>query len=408
MIRLQSPRLGGHSRQSPANRKYRHKKRNWGFPQVNPRTLFALDPLRDKRWRELTNAHPASSVFHKPEWLSALQSSYGYEPVVYTTCEPSADLTSGIVFCKVKSWLTGRRLVSLPFSDHCDPLVENSAEHDDLLLRVRASVDGGEWDYCEVRPVRFAPGAATMLGQSNRYFWHSIDLRPSLENIFKTLHSSVQRKIRRAERESLTYAEGNSELLLQQFYKLVIVTRRRQNLPPQPIKWFRSLIANLGANLKIRVASKDSMPIASILTLNHSPTVTYKYGCSDARMHALGGMALCFWSTIQQAKDAGYETLDLGRSDTTNSGLIAFKEHWGGVRSDLSYWRYPNRPRSNQSWVKQVIVEQIVKAAPDRALTAVGKSVIPTHWMSECRCFNGIDQWGPRKNYPRGSNSLTP
>lgn len=339
---------------------------------MNSKTLFVLDPLRDKRWWELTNVHPASSVFHSREWLSALQSSYGYEPVVYTTCEPSANLTSGIVFCKVKSWLTGRRLVSLPFSDHCDPLVENSAELDDLLLRIRASVDDGQWGYVEIRPIRFEPGASTMLGRSNQFFWHLVDLRPSLENIFKTLHSSVQRKIRRAERESLTYAEGNSELLLEQFYKLVIMTRRRQNLPPQPIKWFRSVVANLGANLKIRVASKDSMPIASILTLNHSSTVTYKYGCSDARMHALGGMALCFWTTIQQAKSAGYETLDLGRSDTTNSGLIAFKERWGGVRSDLSYWRYPNRPRSDHSWLKQGMVEQIVKAVPDRALTAVG------------------------------------
>jgi Acetyltransferase (GNAT) domain len=334
--------------------------------------LFALDPLRDERWRELTDAHPASSVFHRPEWLSALQSSYGYEPVVYTSCEPSADLTSGIVFCKVKSWLTGRRLVSLPFSDHCDPLVENSAELDDLLLRLRTSVDGGEWGYCEVRPVRFAPGAATMLGRSNRYFWHSIDLRPSLENIFKTLHSSVQRKIRRAEREGLAYEEGNSERLLRQFYDLVVITRRRQHLPPQPIQWFRALIASLGANLKIRIASKNGVPIASILTLNHKQTVTYKYGCSDARMHPLGGMALCFWTTIQQAKAAGYETLDLGRSDTSNPGLIAFKEHWGGVRSDLGYWRYPNRLQSHQSVVKQSILERIVKVAPDRVLTTIG------------------------------------
>jgi len=334
--------------------------------------LFALDPLRDRRWRELTNGHPFSSVFHEPEWLSALHSAYGYEPVVYTTCEPSAELRSGIVFCKVKSWLTGRRLVSLPFSDHCDPLMESSAKLDDLLLRVRKSVDSGEWGYCEVRPVRFAPGAATMLGQSNRYFWHSVDLRPSLENIFKTLHTSVQRKIRRAEREALGYEEGTSERLLGQFYKLVVVTRRRQHLPPQPIKWFRALIASLGANLKIRVASKNGVPIASILTLNHKQTVTYKYGCSDAQMHPLGGMALCFWTTIQQAKAAGYETLDLGRSDTSNAGLITFKEHWGGVRSDLDYWRYPNRLQSPPSVVKQRIVERIVKVAPDRVLTTVG------------------------------------
>jgi len=292
---------------------------------------------------------------------------------VYTTCEPSAELTSGIVFCKVKSWLTGHRLVSLPFSDHCDPLVESSVEFDDLLLSVRESVDGGKWDYCEVRPVRFEPGVSIMLEQSNQYSLHAIDLQPSIGAILKNFHkNSVQRKIRRAEREGLAYEEGNSERLLGHFYKLLLVTRRRQHLAPQPMKWFRSLMATFGANLKIRVAFKNGVPIASILTLGHKNTVTYKYGCSDARLHPLGGMALLLWNTIQQAKAAGCEKLDLGRSDSSNEGLTAFKEHLGGIRSPLYYWRYPNRSHSHESLWVRTIAGRLVKAAPDRLLAAVG------------------------------------
>lgn len=342
------------------------------FLRVNSRSVFVVDPLRDKRWRELIKRHPASSVFHSTEWLSALRLAYGYEPVVCTTCKPSAELTSGIVFCKVKSWLTGRRLVSLPFSDNCEPLVESHAEFDDLLLPVLESVDGGEWDYCELRPVRFEPGVASTFGESDRYCWHEIDLQPSIDAIVRNFHKSVKRKIRRAEREALAYEEGSSERLLRQFYKLLVATRRRQHLPPQPMKWFRSLMASFGTNLKIRVAFKSGMPIASILTLNYKNTVTYKYGCSDARLHPLGGVALVFWNTIQQAKAAGYEKVDLGRSDISNEGLPAFKEHWGGIRSDLSYWRYPNRPRSHESVGKRVIMGRIVKAAPDRLLAAMG------------------------------------
>ena len=340
---------------------------------MKPSGLFALDPLRDERWRQLVDGHPASSVFHSTEWLNALRLAYGYEPVVYTNSDPSsATIASGIVFCKVKSWLTGRRLVSVPFSDHCDPLVGSSAEFDDLLLQVRDSVRSGGWQYGEVRPLRLEPGVATMFGQSNQYLWHAVDLRPSIDGIYRNLHGSVRRRIRRAEREALTYEEGNSERLLRQFYKLVVRTRRRKYLPPQPMQWFRSLIASLGANLTIRVASKDGVPIASILTLTHKKTVTYKYGCSDARMHPLGGVSLVLWNTIQQAKAAGYETLDLGRSDTGNEGLAAFKEHWGGARSDLRYWRYPGRLQSPPGVVRRRIAQQIVKVTPDRVLIAVG------------------------------------
>jgi hypothetical protein len=343
-----------------------------GDSRVNSRSLFVFDPLRDPRWPELVKRHPASSVFHSEKWLSALHLAYGYKSVVYTTCGPAVELTSGVVFCKVKSWLTGHRLVSLPFSDHCDPLVESSAEFDDLLLPVRDSVDGGKWDYCEVRPFCFEPGALTMLGQNHRYYLHAIDLQPSIEDIYRNFHNSVRRKIRRAEREALAYEEGNSERLLGHFYKLLMVTRRRHRVPPQPMKWFRSLMASFGADLKIRVAFKNGMPIASILTLNHKNTVTYKYGCSDARLHSLGGMALLLWTTIQQAKAAGYEKFDLGRSDSRNKGLTTFKEHWGGIRFSLSYWRYPNRPHTYESSWARTIAVRLVKAAPDPLLAAVG------------------------------------
>ncbi len=344
-----------------------------GSPYARTRSVFALDPLRDARWTDLIKRSPSSSVFHSREWLSALHVAYGYEPVVYTSCDPFAELTSGIIFCKVRSWLTGRRLVSLPFSDHCDPLVETYAEFDELLLSLRESVDGEGWNYCEVRPLRLEPDVATMFGATDRYCWHAIDLRPHIDDIFRRFHKNgVQRKIRRAERERLSVEEGNSERLLGHFYRLLVETRRRQHYPPQPIRWFRSLIASFGDNLRIRVAFKEGLPIASILTLNHKDTMTYKYGCSDARFHALGGVALLFWNTIQQAKTAGYATLDLGRTDSSNQGLITFKDHWGGIPSYLSYWRYPNHPRSHESRWNGRIAGRIIDAAPDRLLTAVG------------------------------------
>jgi lipid II:glycine glycyltransferase (peptidoglycan interpeptide bridge formation enzyme) len=91
-------------------------------------------------------------------------------------------------------------------------------------------------------------------------------------------------------------------------------------------------------------------------------------------MHSLGGVALLLWNTIQQAKAAGYESLDLGRSDIDNEGLASFKENWGGMRSDISYWRYPHRPRqdSRHNAVNQRILGRLVQAAPDRMLVAAG------------------------------------
>ena len=107
------------------------------------------------------------------------------------------------------------------------------------------------------------------------------------------------------------------------------------------MSWFQNLSDYLGENMKIRIASKDGQPIAGMLTLLISSRWTYKYGCSDARYHNLGGMAFLFWKTIQEAKRSGLEELDMGRSDLESAGLVTFKEHWGAERMTLKYWRYP-------------------------------------------------------------------
>src|ERR1700688_3432928 len=87
-------------------------------------TTQLVDPLRDYRWEELVQRHPQASIFHSKAWLSALAKTYGYTPVVYTTSPKQQMLRDGIVFCRVESRLTGRRLVCLPFSDYCEPLVD--------------------------------------------------------------------------------------------------------------------------------------------------------------------------------------------------------------------------------------------------------------------------------------------
>ena len=160
------------------------------------------------------------------------------------------------------------------------------------------------------------------------YCLHRLDLRPEITEIFRRFHhSSTQRAIRRAEREGLTYEAGTSDRLLASFYRLLRMTRRRHGLPPQPLAWFRNLVACLGDQVAIHVASKDGRPIASILTLSFKKTMFYKYGGSDAAHHRLGGMPFLFWRVIQDARARGFEELDLGRSDLDQPGLIAFKDH---------------------------------------------------------------------------------
>jgi hypothetical protein len=231
--------------------------------------VYELDPLQDSRWESLVQRHPQSSIFHSSGWLEALRRSYGYEPIVYTTTPPNRDLSNGLVFCYIKSWLTGKRLVSLPFSDHCQPLVSDSEDLQFLLTWLDKSKQQKGWKYVELRPLASDKHAFEIVsGHSSyeSYSLHVLDLRPDLGDILRKFHKDcVQRKIRRAKREGLTYEEGRSEDLLSKFYDLLIVTRRRHGVPPQPLLWFRNLIACLAEKITIHLASKDNHPVASIV-----------------------------------------------------------------------------------------------------------------------------------------------
>jgi CelD/BcsL family acetyltransferase involved in cellulose biosynthesis len=338
-------------------------------------SVYRVNPLQDPRWQSFVERHPHASVFHSNQWLEALSRTYRYEPVVYTTSSPSAELSNGIVFCRIRSWLSGSRLVSLPFSDHCDPLA-NPEEMAELMRSLRDSRHRKHWKYIELRPLRQDAAAhARDLTKMESYSLQILDLAPTLDTLFRNFHKScVQRKIHRAQREKLIYEEGRSDILLKKFYDLLLLTRRRHGLPPQPLNWFRNAVQCLGDHVLIRIASKDGQAVASIITLQFKDALVYKYGCSDSRFNNLGGNALLFWRAIQDAKKSGISKFDLGRSGADNRGLITFKENWGAVSTPLDYYRLPGRhPFHLHSGWRTRVAKGVFSVMPDTLFAATGK-----------------------------------
>jgi hypothetical protein len=335
--------------------------------------IHTLNPLEDRRWIEFIGKHPNASIVHTPGWLAVLKQTYGYEPVVYTTTPEDSALRNGAVFCRVSSWLTGRRLVSLPFTDHCGLLVDRAQDYSELIVSLQAAAASEKLEYVEIRSLDTQETPVWSL--SAAFPLHTLDLRPSLDSLLRAAHkTAIQQAIRRAERERLSYEAGRSAALVNQFYRLLLLTRRRHRIPPQPLQWFTNLVTELGDRVTVRVASKDGRPVASIVTLQWRDAVLYKYGCSDAALHNLGGMAFLLWKTIQEAKETGANVLDFGRSDPDNAGLITFKDRWGARQTPLKYIRFSTRPlRSATDRYGARFVRSAFARMPDAMLAAAGR-----------------------------------
>jgi len=336
--------------------------------------VHQVDPIRDPRWMEFISEHPDSSAFHTPSWLQALEATYSYHPFVISTSPPGARLRNGILFCRVESWLTGSRLVSVPFADHCELLVDDPADRRELLGFIANMLSKTQFKYTELRPLEREPEDNCGFRPSRRCVLHTLDLRPTLDEILKKSHkTSIQQKIRRAQRQQLGDTEGNGSQQIDRFYKLHVLTRRRQRIPPQPLEWFHNLARYFGDNLQIRLLSKDNQPVAGILTLHWKNAVVDKYSCSSPQGNNLGAIPLLLWRVIDYAKQLGASTFDLGRSDYEDTGLVEFKDRWGSHRRELRYWRLPIQSVSDRGQWKLQIARPIFAYMPGRFLMASGR-----------------------------------
>lgn len=331
---------------------------------------YEIDPFCDNRWTAYLDTAPhGGSVFHSVGWLRALHTTYSYRVGVLTTAPPDAPtISNGLPFCDVSSPWTGRRTVSLPFSDYCQPL----GDHTGALLAALQTRPGR---YAEVRPSTPARSEQALppgYGVASRYWRHTLDLRPGAMAVLSRMHrDSIQRKIRRAEREGLVLRSGT----VGEFFPLFVLTRRRHGAPPPSRQWFANLMASAPGS-EIHIAEHRGHPVASLLTLRHGSTLYYKYGGSDHRQHPLGAIPALFWKVVQEACAQGLETLDLGRSDRDGDGLIQFKERLGAVREELQYWRSPagevSGPPGANNWLRNVW-----PWLPDAAFRFAGRLLYP-------------------------------
>lgn len=342
--------------------------------------IYQVDPTRDGRWPELVERHPKASVFHTVGWLKALRRTYGYEPIAFTTSSPSSELQNGLLFCRIESWLTGHRLVSLPFSDHCEPLCDSREELDFLIRYLQTTLERQNLRYMEVRPVDGSFGQASESNgfrPSARYYLHVLDLHQDLDEVFRSLDKdSVQRRIHRATRAGLTEQCGRSDDLLKEFYALFVMTRGRHRLPPMPYNWFQNLIHFHREALEIRLAYKANTPLSAVLTLQCKDGVYYKYGCSDSRFNRFGAIPWLLWRAIAAAKSNGASKFDMGRTEEDNAGLLVFKNHWVPEPRRMIYWKFPDATSLvSVNGCKLKMAKHVFSSMPDRLRAMAGKFI---------------------------------
>src|SRR5579864_4816646 len=77
--------------------------------------------VSDADLSHLVERQAVDGFFSSHAWLNLITTLYRY-PLTTLTTTATEQVTGFLPICSVRSPLTGHRLVSLPFSDYCQPL----------------------------------------------------------------------------------------------------------------------------------------------------------------------------------------------------------------------------------------------------------------------------------------------
>ncbi len=238
---------------------------------------------------------------------------------------------------EVKSRLTGRRGVCLPFSDFCGPLrfgPEASAIGDGVARLEHER----EWKYTELRGE--SPGDFPT-HQIDTFYTHTLDLTLTEEELFAAFDDSARRATRKAERNGLKVARSFERESVLEYYRLHARTRRRHGIPPQSLSFFLNLhehVIRPGLGF-VMTASLGARAVASAIFLTFGKRALYKFGASDERMQALRGNNLVMREALRFLAGSGLASLHLGRTALEHAGLRRFKLSLGAKEETLRYFR---------------------------------------------------------------------
>lgn len=319
-------------------------------------SIICVDPRTDPLWQRLVDQH-RSSAFHSPGWMRVLTETYGLEARAYVALDGAGEPGAGIPFCRIAD-IMGKRIVTLPFSDHCDPLVSDG----DLW---GCLIDGLLVEHCPIvvrclhNSLPLADERFTLVKKAK---WHGLDLQPDLDTLWQGLHNSGRRAIKKAQRDGVVVRIAQRKEALRAFFEMHLGIRKyKYRLLAQPYRFFENIWHHFVEKQSglLMIAVYQGKIIGGVLFLEWKDTLYYKFNASDPAHLSHRPNDLLIWEGIKYGKAEGYTHLDFGLSDWDQEGLVRYKRKFTTEEKTISFLRYApdGAPTQKEKQVRNLLTQ---------------------------------------------------
>lgn len=296
-------------------------------------------------WDALALAHPRAVVANLSGWMRAVEGAFPHirGRVLALRDRTTGNLVAGLPLYDARSWLLGRRIISVPFGTLCDPVVAGQECWPLLAKEVFRYAQEVGAPRIQIRALQAPTGRAELGFEISTVKHHYLELTRSEDQLLRSFsRMAVRKRIQHAVKSGIVVRPGLEAEDFLVFDELFTRTRIRLALPPIPRRIFDLLWQQLGPrHCGLFIATADTKPVGALFyTICGGCLVLEHSGC-EIGSRASGVLQLLYWEAIQLAKKLGCVRCSFGRTPPNNIGLIEHKRHWATVEEDVPVLGYP-------------------------------------------------------------------
>lgn len=286
-------------------------------------------------WDQFVTHAQDSSFCHLAGWRDILRDSLGAECLYLIATGARGEWHGVLPLARVKSWMFGHYLVSLPFLNYGGPLGTPAA----CRQLIDAAIAEARRSKADLLELRTRSGIAQDCGleTSSRKVAVLLTLPPTTEQLFQSFPSKLRSQIRRPMKAGLTIRFGLDQRYA--FYKVFAQTMRTLGTPVLP----RSLFERIGATFPDRVVFgavyRGDQAVAAGCGFVWRDEFEMTWAGALREHHALAPNMLLYWTFMEQMIARGVRVFNFGRS-TPGGGTHRFKQQWGGADVALPWLQY--------------------------------------------------------------------
>lgn len=290
-----------------------------------------LETADRARWDDFVRQHERGTFYHLSGWRDVI-GGYLRHPMFYLYIEQDGEIQGVLPLARVKSWLFGDALISLPFLVYGGPIGTTQEAVDRLIQSATDLARDLGVDYLELRNREQITGWP----RKDAY----VTFRKEIPDNPADALTSIPRKQRAVVRKAIKAGlDSHMDTDASRLYAVLSECKRNLGTPFFSQEYLQTIADTFGEECEILTVTKDESTVASVMSFRFREEILPYYGGGGLLARALGGNDFMYWKVMERACQQGLRLFDYGRSQK-DTGPYRFKKYWGFEPEPLSYEYY--------------------------------------------------------------------